>query len=177
MANGITGARSHAGIRWYEGLVTVPRSRGVSTGLIIMILGIWAAIIPFVGPYFNYAFLNDSTWFFDTNRLYFNILPGAAAFFGGLFLIFSANRPAMHFGSWLALAGGIWLVVGLTISGLWAALPGIGPALGDSTRVSLEYLGYYYGTGAIITALSGIALGRLSVRSLRDVKETQKDRP
>lgn len=164
MANGTVRVHRHEGWR-REGLLVIPRSRGAIAGFIILILGIWAAIIPFVGPYFNYAFLNDMVWYYTWQRLVFSILPGAAAFFGGLILLSSANRPAASFGSWLSLAAGVWLVIGIVVSGLWAALPGIGPALGGTTRVALEYLGYFYGVGAVITAIAGMSVGRLSVRS------------
>ena len=36
----------------------MPRSRGIVVGLCLVALGIWGAIIPFVGPYFHYAFIN-----------------------------------------------------------------------------------------------------------------------
>jgi hypothetical protein len=138
--------------------------------LAILILGVWAAIVPFVGPFFGYAFLNNQAWYFTYQRLYLDILPGALAFIGGALLLVSANRGTTGFGAWLVLVSGIWLVIGLTISGLWGALPGVGPALGSGTMQSLEYLGYFYGTGAIITALAGIGVGRLSMRSLADAR-------
>lgn len=175
MANVTTEAKK-AKVKWNEGLVSIPRSRGAITGAIIMLLGIWAAMIPFIGPYFDYAFSNNQAWFYTWERLVFDILPGAGAFIGGLILLTSANRATASFGGWLALASGIWLIVGITISGLWAALPAIGAPLGGHTRVALEYLGYFYGTGAIITALSGMAVGRLSVRSYADIDRARDNR-
>ncbi|MDQ2789811.1 MAG: hypothetical protein M3Y73_08900 [Actinomycetota bacterium] len=32
------------------------RSRGAMSGFLLVLLGIWGAIIPFVGPYFGYTF-------------------------------------------------------------------------------------------------------------------------
>jgi hypothetical protein len=43
----------------------------------------------------------------------------------------------------------------------------------ESGRVGLE-LAYFYGLGALIIFLGGIALGRLSIRSARDVRHAQR---
>ena len=43
----------------------------------------------------------------------------------------------------------------------------------ESGRVGLE-LAYFYGLGALIIFLGGIALGRLSIRSARDVRYAQR---
>ena len=34
----------------------IPRTRGALGGFLLMLCGIWAALIPFVGPYFNFAY-------------------------------------------------------------------------------------------------------------------------
>lgn len=147
------------------------RSRGAVSGTLLVVLGIWGAIIPFVGPYFNYAFGVTAPWFFTWDRLWLNILPGAAVFLGGLILGPSANRASGGFGAWLALTGGIWFTVGPVISQLWrAGGPGapIGEPLGATWWQMLEQIGYFYGLGALVTALAAFALGRLSMRSVRD---------
>ena len=64
----------------------MPRSRGLVVGLCLVVLGIWGAIIPFVGPYFHYAFINLQRWHFIYGRLWLDIIPGAATFFAGLLL-------------------------------------------------------------------------------------------
>jgi hypothetical protein len=37
----------------------MPRSRGAVSGLLLVILGAWGALIPFVGPHFNFAYTPD----------------------------------------------------------------------------------------------------------------------
>lgn len=169
--------------RHTRGALAIPRSRGVVTGLIILILGIWGGIIPFVGPYFGYEFGSGGAFHFTLQRLWLDILPGIAAIVGGAMLIASGNRPGAALGGWLALIGGIWFVIGVPLSLLWhssAALgitaAGIGPAKGGHVLQGLEYLGYFFGLGALITALSSFALGRLAVRSVRDVHTAEKRR-
>lgn len=149
----------------------IPRSRGVISGLIILLLGIWVGLIPFVGPYFNYEFASAHAWLFTTHRLWFDILPGAAAFLGGIILAASANRATAVLGGWLALAAGVWLIVGVPLSGIWGSvsLSGIGVPAGGNVRQALEQIGFFFGAGAIITTLAAVALGRLSVLTARDV--------
>lgn len=130
-----------------------------------MILGLWAALIPFVGPYFNLSMHNDQTWFWMTDRLWLNILPGACAFLGGLILMSSGTRISARTGALLAAAGGIWLVAGPTVSMLWHhGQIAVGPPIFGFKRQALEWFAMYYGVGAIITALSSYAYGMLTTR-------------
>lgn len=143
------------------------RSRGAMTGFLLALLGIWGAIVPFVGPYFGYAFGVAAPWFFTYDRLWLDILPGIAVFLGGLILGPSANRASGGRGAWLALIGGIWFTIGPVISQLWhgggLGAP-IGRPLGSNSLQVLEQLGYFSGLGVLIMALAAFALGRLTVR-------------
>ena len=38
------------------------RSRGAMSGFLLILLGVWGALIPFVGPYFDFAFTPDQAW-------------------------------------------------------------------------------------------------------------------
>jgi hypothetical protein len=151
--------------------MTMQRSRGAVSGLLLMLLGLWGAIIPFVGPYFGYTFGVAVPWFFTYDRLWLDILPGIAVLLGGLILGPSANRASGGFGAWLAVIGGIWFTIGPVVSQLWrvGTVGGpIGPPLGPNWLQVLEQLGYFTGLGALVTALAAFALGRLTVRSALD---------
>jgi hypothetical protein len=130
---------------------------------------LWAGLIPFVGPYFNYGFSPDSAWHYTTNRLWLDILPAAAAVLGGLTMISSARRGSGVLGSWLALMGGAWLLLGPSASLLWShAAPGtlqsgIGAPLGGHDRAAIEMIGFFYGAGGLITMLSAFAVGRFAL--------------
>lgn len=159
----------------------VPRSRGAVTGFLLVLLGIWGGLIPFVGPYFGYEFGSDETWLVTWDRAWLDIAPGAALVLGGLILLVSANRLTAGFGAWLALAGGIWFVGGPTVSMLWDSTLGpanaIGEPLGSNGVQVLELLGYFYGLGALATALAAFALGRLAVVGVADVELAREAPP
>ena len=148
--------------------LTMRRSRGAVSGSLLVLLGIWGAIVPFIGPYFNYAFGVADPWLFTADRLWLNVLPGIAVVIGGLMLGSSTNRANGGLGAWLALSGGIWYTIGPVIAQLWYAgsvsVP-IGEPLGATSMRVLEQLGYFYGLGALVIALAAFTLGRLSLRS------------
>jgi len=143
-----------------------------------VILGLWGGLIPFVGPYFNYAIGPNHTWTWTTGRLWLDILPAAAVFLGGLMLMGSGNRASGHLAGLLALVGGLWFVVGPVLSMLWNhGVPQTGIAFGGNSRRTLEWIGFYYGLGAVCTMLAAHALGRLSVFSVRDAEIAGRHHP
>jgi hypothetical protein len=162
-AAGFPGARTH-----------IPASRGAVTGLLLVVLGLWGALIPMVGPYFGYEFGSDSTWDVTWQRVWLDIAPGVALVLGGAILLGARRRAPAVLGAWIALVGGIWFVVGPPVSILWhgalSTYAPIGDPIGSKDVKFLELGGYFYGLGALSTALAAFALGRLSVVGVRDVE-------
>ena len=77
-------------------------------------------------------------------------------------------------GGWLTVFAGAWFVVGRALAGpLGLGDVGAPVAATDTKRMVLE-LTYFYGLGSLIIFLGAIALGRLSVRSARDVAFAQR---
>ena len=139
----------------------LPRTTGALSGLLVILLGLWGALVPFFGPYFHYAFGSYQTWHYTSERLWLCIIPGAVAVVGGLMLLRSAHRTSGLFGGWLALAAGAWFAIGPTISLLWhGAGDPIGAPMGGHTRQAIEWLGYFSGLGVLIAALAAFAMGR-----------------
>src|ERR1035441_7442263 len=101
------------------GILRVPRSRGALSGVLLILLGAWGALIPLVGPYFHYAYTPDTAWSLTSGRIWLEIAPGAAAFIGGLIVLVSSLRPVAMFGAWLAALAGAWFAAGVTLSVLW----------------------------------------------------------
>ncbi len=143
----------------------IPRTTGALSGIIIIALGVWGALIPFIGPYFHYAFGSYASWHYSMNRLWLDIIPGAVAVIGGLQLLSSARRTSGVLGGWLAVAAGVWFVVGPAVSLLWHAHGNpIGAPKGGHIRQATELLGYFYAPGAAISVLAAFAMGRFVSR-------------
>jgi hypothetical protein len=152
----------------------IPRSRGALSGFLLILLGAWGALVPFIGPYFDFAFTPDQEWTWTTARGWLEVLPGAVTAIGGLLLLTSGNRATAMLGGWLSVIAGAWFVVGRAFAGpLALGDPGTPVAATDTKRVWLE-LTYFYGLGALIVFLGALALGRLSVRSVRDIEYAQR---
>jgi hypothetical protein len=140
-----------------------------------MLCGIWAALIPFIGPYFNFAYTPNVTWHWTWARFWMFVLPGIGAFVGGFLLLMSRNRASAMFGGWIAVLSGSWLIVGPSVSMLWHHGPGyMGFPYGGNSRQAWEQLAFFYGIGALTLFLSSMSLGRLSVHSVRDVQHAER---
>jgi hypothetical protein len=138
--------------------------------LILIVLGAWGALIPFVGPHFNFAYTPDKDWAWSTARGWLEVLPGGVTALGGLLLVFSGNRITAIVGGWLAVLAGLWFVIG----GEVAPMLGIGSAgdpiaATDRKRAALE-ISYFSGLGALVVFVGGIALARLAVRLASDIE-------
>lgn len=150
----------------------MPRSRGAASGLLITLLGIWGGLIPFVGPSFDFSFTPDATWQWTTGRLLLEVLPAAATVLGGLAMMGSASRISGSAGAWLAAAGGAWFVMGQWFSMLWnngVMQAGEPTATSDAGQVA-EWVGFFLGLGVVIVFLAAMALGRMSLVSVRDAR-------
>jgi hypothetical protein len=152
------------------GSLHMPRSRGAVSGLLLIILGAWGALIPFIGPYFHFAYTPDQTWAWSTVRAWLEVFPGAITAVGGFLLLVSGNRAIAMFGGWLAVIGGGWFVVGRTLAST-LRLGDIGHPIAatDAKRAVLE-IGYFSGLGALIVFLGGAVLARVTVRTARDLE-------
>ncbi len=139
----------------------LPRTTGALSGIIVMVLGVWGALIPLIGPWFHYAFGSNQAWHVTGNRIWLEIVPGVVALIGGWLLLTSAHRTSGLFGGWLAVIAGAWFVIGPAVSLFWhrAGNP-IGAPVGGHLRQAIELLGYFYGLGALIIALAAFAMGR-----------------
>ena len=152
------------------GSLHMPRSRGAVSGLLLMILGVWGALIPFIGPYFHFAYTPNQPWAWSTARAWLEVFPGVTTAVGGFLLLISGNRATAMFGGWLTVIAGAWFVVGRTLaSPLRLGDVGQPIAATDAKRAVLE-IAYFSGLGALIVFLGGAVLARVSVRTARDLE-------
>ena len=146
------------------GMLQMRRSRGAFSGFLLMLLGLWGALIPFIGPYFNYAYTPDKAWTYNTGRLWLELLPGAAVFLGGVLLMVARGRHIALFGALLAAAAGAWFTLGTVLSPLWNHhIPmGGSPASSSVYMRIMEQLGFFTALGVVIVFVAGAALGRIA---------------
>ncbi|OBH06869.1 hypothetical protein [Mycobacterium sp. E1747] len=151
----------------------MPRTRGALTGLLLILLGAWGALVPFFGPNIDWAYMTDPAWTWTVTKGWLEVLPGAATALGGLLVLLSGNRASAVFGGWLAVLGGAWFVVGRA----FASTLGVGdlgqPVASTDLKRALLEVTYFTGLGALIVFLGGAAVARLAVRHARDVVVTE----
>src|SRR5260370_141951 len=141
-------------------MARIPRSRGAVSGVLLILLGAWGGLVPFVGPYFRYAYMPAAAWHFTLGRLWLEIVPGAAAVLGGVLVAVSARRLPAGGGAVLAALGGGWFVVGRAVTMLWPHLgvPG-SPARTSVRRAVLQELRFFTGPCTGIAFFAALALG------------------
>ena len=155
----------------------IRRTHGILGGFLVAVLGAWGAIIPFVGPYFHYAFTPDKAWSYNTGRLYLEILPGVGAFVGGMIMMYTRKRHTALFGSLLAIASGAWFTAGNIFAPLWGTAnpAGVPASLGQHMRI-LEQIGFFTGLGLVIVMFAAVVAGKVlaapSVARAADVPAT-----
>jgi hypothetical protein len=161
------------------GMLQMRRSRGAFSGFLLMLLGLWGALIPFVGPYFDYAYTPDKAWTYNTGRLWLELLPGAAVFLGGFLLTIARGRHTALFGALLAAAAGAWFTLGTVLSPLWNHHVPMGgsPASNTVYMRIMEQLGFFTALGVVIVFVAAVALGRVAsvpsgIREVEEVPET-----
>jgi hypothetical protein len=152
------------------GTLHMPRSRGAVSGLLLLILGAWGALVPFIGPYFHLSYTPGEAWVWSTARAWLEVFPGVTAAAGGFLLLISGNRATAMFGGWLAVIAGAWFVVGRTLSST-LRLGDVGQPIAatDAKRAVIE-IAYFSGPGTLIVFLGGAVLARVTIRTARDVE-------
>jgi hypothetical protein len=154
------------------GRLGTTRSRGAVSGALLFVLGVWGAVIAFVGPLVDFGFTPDESFDWTAGRFWMELLPGAVAAVCGAVLLLTRNRAVGVLAGYVAAAAGAWFVVGPVLAveelGSWSA---IGEPLGDETRRTVEQLTMFSGLGLAIAFLAASAVGRMSVRSAGDVAE------
>jgi hypothetical protein len=149
------------------GTAGIPRSRGGLSGVLLILLGAWGALVPFVGPYFHFAYTPDRAWAYTTGRLWLEVAPGAAAALGGLLVLLTRSRGVGGTGAFLAALGGAWFIAGTAITAQFVKNSSITPGQpvgSTSLHVFLVGMGFFIATGILILFFGALALGRFAVR-------------
>ncbi len=154
----------------------IPLRRGSVCGLLLIVLGLWGGLAPFIGPYLHLGYTPDKHLAYNSGRLYYSIIPAAAVLVGGLLAVMTRNRGVGVCAGVLAALGGAWFGLGQTFMHvvlkqsvsagspiLWAG------AAPDSLRAYLETLTLFTGLGLLVAFLAALAIGRFSLLAATDI--------
>jgi hypothetical protein len=161
----------------------IPRSRGAVCGVLLVLLGLWGGLAPFIGPYIHFGFTPDKAWQYTQGRLYYSAIPGGAALLGGLIVLVTRNRGVGVVGGLLAALGGVWFGLGdgFVTTVLKRASISIGvplAPLGSSAstlRTYLESIAFFGGLGMVVLFFGALAIGRFSLLAATDVTPMPED--
>lgn len=157
--------------RWWR----VPRTRGLTIGILLVLLGVWGGLATFIGPYLGYGYTPNTPWTFTWGRFWLEILPAAATVLGGFVLLGTANRINGSWGGWLAAAGGAWFVVGGSFSQFWAGgVNQAGVPTGNTLSQVAQQIGFFYGLGVVVLFLAAVALTRFGIEPKRTAPEAER---
>jgi hypothetical protein len=162
-----------------DGEVRIRRSRGAVCGIVLILLGLWGGLAPFVGPYFHFGVTPDKAWDYTTGRLYLSAVPGGVALLCGVAIALTRSRYLAVPASVLAAIAGGWFVAGAGITqyllkrttisaGTPLQFSGSGPY---TVRAYLEVLALFGGTGALIIFAAALACGRVSILAIKDATD------
>jgi hypothetical protein len=155
--------------------------RGRVIGVLLILLGAWGGLVPFVGPYFDFAYTPDRAWAYTSGRLWLSIVPAVAVLLGGLLVLASDRAAAL--GAFLAALGGAWFVIGPLVTAFvlpghgitpGSPAPGHGALFGPTTMRFLEQLGFFYGVGVVILFFAAVSLGEVIVARMAARRYAQR---
>lgn len=151
------------------GTLRVRRSRGAFGGALLVLLGLWGGLAPLIGPLIHFAYTPNRAWSVTSGRIWLEFIPAAIVIVGALMMLASRFRPWAMLGASMAVAGGGWFALGSVVARLWMHTPPAqGTPVGGPVIQALEQLAFFTGLGAVIICIASMALGRLSVISVRD---------
>jgi hypothetical protein len=155
----------------------IPRTRGAVCGVLLIVLGLWGGLAPFVGPYLHFGFTPDKAWGYTSGRLYLSAIPGAAALLGGLMSLLTRNRAFGISGGLLGALAGAWFVAGggLVLDVLKNTSVSVGAPLQSTSMTAalqdyLERAALFFGLGVLILFVGALAIGRFSMLAAKDVE-------
>ena len=140
-------------------------------GFVVVVAGVFSAVIPYVGPTFGYPMPPGSdqpAWQWTASHTQLHLLPGVAAAVAGLLILLHKRAAAMT-GAVVAVLAGSWFILGPFISDAW--LNGMGGGMGNEASLVMQIitpLGYHYLPGVIALGLGAFTIGWIDAHGRRD---------
>ena len=126
----------------------------IPLGFAVIVFGAWGALIPLVGPYFDFGFDTDRTWRLSEQHWTLSIIPGAVAVAAGLMLMLPTRG---RIGAWSAVLAAAWFAAGPFLHPLWSHT--VAPIATDEGKRAALWIGYFMAPAVMIAYLSGVSQG------------------
>lgn len=143
----------------------VPAAALVGISLLVILIGAWAAIIPFVGHLFGFSADGTPAWYWSLRHALLWLAPGALAFVIGLAMLAQARRAEIG----LSRVGSVWMGFLTAVAGAWLVVgPLAWPVLENGGKVFrtagplrelLYQVGWSLGPGLLLVLLGGCTMG------------------
>jgi hypothetical protein len=134
--------------------------------VLLMVLGAWVFLAPLIGPYFSFGFDTSSKWRFTNDHWLLSLAPGIVLFGAGL-LMTMPSRALGWLAGLVAVAAGVWLVIGPTLHPTWSTHV-FAPLPGSEWKTAARWIADFYGPGALAIYLGAQAQGLLERTSVRE---------
>ncbi len=136
----------------------------VAAGVVTMLVGIWGAIVPFMGPTFGFSADGSKAWQLTAAHFWLAVLAGGVAFVAGLLMLLAApptvsgsGRSALFASGLLAVLAGAWFVVGPLSWPVVSSASAYFTAASPLRELAFQ-IGYSFGPGMIALVTGGFAL-------------------
>jgi hypothetical protein len=144
-------------------------------GLLIVLLGAWGGIVPFVGPLFGFSGDGSPAWTWNMSHAMLSLAPGAVAVACGLLVMLAgqllAGRRVLAFAGLVVGLCGAWFIIGPLA---WPVLKGTTFFVGDRPLRELAYwIGYSLGPGSLLVGLGALVLGRPAPAAVMPAVESE----
>jgi hypothetical protein len=139
------------------------RQRGFGVAAVLaLLIAAWAAIVPFVGPTFNFSADGTSSWTWNEVHALGGLLPGAIGVLACVMLLGAVRQPgasgrARAFWGFTLVLCGAWLTV-LPVA--WPVLHSAYFHAASPTRVLEYWLAYASGPGVLLATFGAFVMGR-----------------
>lgn len=144
-------------------------------GLLVVLVGAWGGIVPYVGPVFGFNGDGSAAWTWNLSHAMLSFAPGAVALGCGLIVLLAgaslAGRPVLAFAGLMVAVCGAWFIIGPLA---WPVLKGSSFFVTQRPLTQLaNWIGYSLGPGSLLIGLGAFVLGRPAPASSASATEPQ----